>query len=108
MEKLLKTFETENRGEIIVSQLALTSKNLGSASQKIAQEMEHVQLKNIFKNLNAILDKINNGTGTLGALVNDPGLYYDMKTLLGGANRNRVVRNLVRKTIKDKEESQQK
>ena len=55
------------------------------------------------KNAADILEKVNNGTGTLGALVNDPGLYEDARALVGGANRNRIVRNLVRKTAKDGE-----
>ncbi len=105
LEKLLKSFQSENRSEIIFSSMATTSKNLATASHKLATELDQIQIKNSFKNLNSILEKINNGTGTLGALVNDPGLYYDAKALMGGANRNRVIRNLVRKTIKDKEET---
>ena len=50
--------------------------------------------------MNQIFEKINNGTGTIGALVNDPGLYDEVKALFGGANRNRVIRNLVRQTVK--------
>jgi phospholipid/cholesterol/gamma-HCH transport system substrate-binding protein len=53
------------------------------------------------KSLVEILDKVNNGAGTLGALVNDPGLYEDARALVGGANRNRIIRNLVRETAKD-------
>jgi phospholipid/cholesterol/gamma-HCH transport system substrate-binding protein len=53
------------------------------------------------KNLECITDKINNGTGTLGAMINDPGLYDNAKSLMGEANRNRIVRNLVRQTLKE-------
>ena len=56
--------------------------------------------------LEAIMEKVNNGTGTIGALVNDPGLYDDLKSLVGGAQRNRLLRNLVRQTIKEGEPEQ--
>jgi phospholipid/cholesterol/gamma-HCH transport system substrate-binding protein len=53
------------------------------------------------KNLNSILGKIDHGSGSLGALVNDPELYDAAKSLMGEANQNRIVRNLVRKSIKE-------
>lgn len=46
--------------------------------------------------LDDILAKIDAGDGTVGLLVNDPSLYYDMKALVGGAQRSLVVRALVR------------
>jgi phospholipid/cholesterol/gamma-HCH transport system substrate-binding protein len=104
MDRLLKTFEYGRRSEIFFEGMAKTAKNMASASEKLNQELSDVQLKGASKNLNEILAKINDGTGTLGALVNDPGLYDDVKALMGGANRNRVMRNLVRQTIKQNEE----
>jgi phospholipid/cholesterol/gamma-HCH transport system substrate-binding protein len=106
LDRLLKSFESGNRSETIFSGMAATAKNLSQASAKLNTELDHLQLKRASGNLNQILEKINNGTGTLGALVNDPGLYYDAKALMGGANRNRIIRNLVRKTIKDAEEAE--
>ena len=45
--------------------------------------------------LNSILDKIDRGDGTLGLLLNDPTLYEELKVLVGGANRNTIVRSLI-------------
>jgi phospholipid/cholesterol/gamma-HCH transport system substrate-binding protein len=85
--------------------MASTAKNLASATEKLNREVEDLRLKALSRNLGSIVEKINNGTGTLGALVNDPGLYDDAKALMGGANRNRIIRNLVRQTIRKNEES---
>jgi len=46
--------------------------------------------------LEHVLAKIDEGEGTLGLLVNDPSLYDDLRTLLGGAQRSLVVRSLIR------------
>ncbi len=42
--------------------------------------------------LKSVLQKVDSGTGTLGALVNDPSVYEDIRVLLGGAKRSRVLR----------------
>jgi phospholipid/cholesterol/gamma-HCH transport system substrate-binding protein len=104
MDRLLKNFEYGHRSEIIFDGMAKTARNLSIASERLNNEVTDMHLKTASKNLNEILAKINNGTGTLGALVNDPGLYDDVKALMGGANRNRVMRNLVRQTIRKNEE----
>jgi phospholipid/cholesterol/gamma-HCH transport system substrate-binding protein len=46
-----------------------------------------------------ITTKINSGEGTLGAVINDPTVYEDLKEILGNIKRNRVLRELVRMSI---------
>lgn len=104
LEKLIKGFEKGNRSERFADGLAVSTERLASISQKLDREMDKLQLSDAIKNLNSILQKINEGQGTLGALVNDPALYDDAKAIVGGANRSRIVRNMIRQTIK-KEES---
>lgn len=60
------------------------------------------------QNLEEISGKINSGQGTLGALVHDESLYNDLKTLLGKANRNRLIRAVIRYTMETKEKEQLK
>jgi phospholipid/cholesterol/gamma-HCH transport system substrate-binding protein len=104
-DRLLKSFEAGGKSEAFFTGMASTAKNLASATEKLNREVEDLRLKALSRNLGSIVEKINNGTGTLGALVNDPGLYDDAKALMGGANRNRIIRNLVRQTIRKNEES---
>jgi phospholipid/cholesterol/gamma-HCH transport system substrate-binding protein len=58
--------------------------NLRDASDKVA----------------AIMDKVNKGQGTIGALLVDPSLYEDLKRLVGDLQRNEILRSLVRYSIK--------
>ena len=103
VDRLLKAFESGNRSEIFFQSLAHSAKNFSIASDKLNAELDGMALKKTSHSLAMILDKINSGTGTLGALVNDPSLYEDTRSLIGGANRSKIFRNLVRKTIKDGE-----
>lgn len=51
------------------------------------------------KDLKQVMDKINNGEGTIGGLVNDPALYNDLRSLFGRANRNKLLRAVIRSTL---------
>ncbi len=105
LDHIMKNFDADNRSETFFKGLASTAKNMGQASEKINHELDQIQLKRTITSLSQIFEKINNGTGTIGALINDPALYDQIKALLGGANRNRIIRNLVRQTIKTSEEN---
>ncbi|MFZ9596414.1 MAG: MlaD family protein [Bdellovibrionia bacterium] len=104
LDRILSHFETENRSEIFFKNMTKTSTNLAQATQKLNEQIGSIEVKRISTQLAEITEKINNGTGTLGALVNDSALYDEVKALMGGVNRNRVVRNLVRQTLLENED----
>jgi phospholipid/cholesterol/gamma-HCH transport system substrate-binding protein len=45
-------------------------------------------------------DDVEQGKGTVGALLKDPSVYEDLKTILGNIERNRLLKSLIRYTIK--------
>ena len=101
LDLILKQFESEGRSKTIFDGLAQTAKNLSQTTETLNHEMNQLKTGRIGLQLSQIIDKINNGTGTIGALINDPGIYDEVKALVGGANRSRMVRNIVRQTIQD-------
>jgi phospholipid/cholesterol/gamma-HCH transport system substrate-binding protein len=105
LDHLLKTLDSGNRSDILFQGMASTAHNLSEVSSKLNQELDGIHLKKAVHNLQSILEKIDDGSGTVGALINDPSLYDDAKALFGGANRNRIVRNLIRQTVKSSEAS---
>jgi phospholipid/cholesterol/gamma-HCH transport system substrate-binding protein len=56
----------------------------------------------------SIAGKIDQGRGTIGKFVNDPGVYNDLKTLLGKANRNKLVKSVIRYTLATRDKDQSK
>jgi len=54
--------------------------------------------------LREVAEKINAGEGTAGLLATDPSLYEDLKTLVGGAQRNKLLRAYIRRTMEKSEE----
>lgn len=106
LDRVLRAFEKDGRADIFFQGMSQTSHNFALISEKLNKQMDTMQFHAAIKNLNGILEKINNGTGTIGALVNDPALYDNVKSLVGGANRNRIIRNLVRKTVESGQEAE--
>lgn len=70
--------------------------NLEAATADVAAAAE---------DLRRVMERIDRGEGTVGALVNDPGVYDDLRALLGGAKRNRVLRGVIRHTIEKNEKA---
>lgn len=68
--------------------------------------VEHLDM--MTQNFANISRKIDDGQGTLGKFVNDPGVYNDLKTLLGKANRNKLVRSVIRYTLATHDADQSK
>jgi len=102
LERILSSFNRQNRAEQFFQGLAISSKNLS----EITTQINNDHLKSALQHLNSILEKIDHGHGSLGAFINDPRLYDDAKALVGQANHNRIMRNLIRQTIKDNKEKQ--
>jgi phospholipid/cholesterol/gamma-HCH transport system substrate-binding protein len=101
------------------------AKSLAKATDELAKTMEAVRTgkgaaheiiygddggdlaKNVVQitaDVRQIVADVRAGKGTLGALLVDPSLYEDMKTILGNVDRNQVLRAVVRYTIKQDEQ----
>ncbi len=62
-----------------------------------------VNLTDASANLREVTRMMRDGEGTLGALITDPTVYEDLQTLLGRAERNKILKEYVRRTIKAQE-----
>lgn len=60
-------------------------------------------MDSISRDLAAISKRVNHGPGTLHSLVYDNSVYEDLQTLLGGAQRNKILKYFVRESIKKSE-----
>jgi phospholipid/cholesterol/gamma-HCH transport system substrate-binding protein len=62
-----------------------------------------VNLTEASANLREVSRMIRDGEGTVGALITDPTVYEDLQTLLGRAERNKILKQYVRQTIRSNE-----
>ena len=105
LDHILQTFDANNKNGSFFKELAVAGQNLAMLTDKVNQSISGKQIKEALTHLERIMEKVDNGTGSIGALINDPSLYDQLKALLGGANRNRIIRNLVRQTIRESNEA---
>ena len=73
------------------------------AVKKILSNMEGAS-----GDLKSILNRVDQGEGTIGALIKDSALYNDMRALMGRANRSKLLKNLIRSTISEEEKGTKK
>ncbi len=106
LDSIVGTFAAEDRAGSLAQSLSQASRNLESLTASIDQAPRSRSLESSLKNLDEILGKINRGNGTAARLINDPGLYDDLKALTGEANQNRILRNVVRKALADARKKQ--
>jgi len=95
------------KGKEIVSDMADGIKSLKDLVGSTDDENKKTgQVSNILKNLKSaskdikeIASRVNNGEGTIGGLLTDPSVYNDLRSLLGKANRNKLLKSVIRSTL---------
>ena len=60
-----------------------------------------VDLKQTSNNLSRISHQVQKGPGTLHSLIFDPSVHDDLKALLGGSQRNKILKYFIRETIRE-------
>jgi phospholipid/cholesterol/gamma-HCH transport system substrate-binding protein len=105
-DKILTKLEDGNKIFDTVNSINKTSKNL----EEITKELKEAELAKTIKNLNkvsksvdAVMTRIQNGPGTMNSLIFDDSLHGDLRALLGGAERNKVIKYYIRESIKNSE-----
>lgn len=92
------------KGKEVVENLSRTLKSIGDLTEDIDDDSQTkgliANLKKASVDLRKILSGIERGEGTVGKLIKDPELYNDLRTLLGKANRSKLIRSVVRATLK--------
>jgi phospholipid/cholesterol/gamma-HCH transport system substrate-binding protein len=99
MESILSSFNREGRAEKFFKNLSATAESMSSATKDLPIVSKEMQIS--ANHIKSIMSKIDRGEGTMGAIINDPSLYDDLKSLLGGANRNRILKYFIKKSVED-------
>lgn len=71
--------------------------------EKILDQIEGKKVNRIIQNFDQMGTRINSGPGTLYSLLYDQSAYEELRTLLGGAQRNKLLKYFIRESIKDTE-----
>jgi phospholipid/cholesterol/gamma-HCH transport system substrate-binding protein len=100
----------------MISSLNKASRNL----EKVSSDLTQANVPQMIKNVNAsmmsfnksssslerILTRVEQGPGTANSLIYDDSVHDDLRALLGGAQRNKVIKYYIRESIKKAEQRQ--
>lgn len=107
MHRLLKNVNDDDRSLKLMHNLSVSSENLARLTASLEKVSNEIQkgmnqdqnFKRTLAHLTNILEKVDQGRGTVGALINDPALYYRLQELVGAPAKNGYVKSMMRKTI---------
>lgn len=97
-------------GQVIVD--SMKSLNKASANlESVTGELKEAKMgemvksvKNTSASLDRVLTRVEKGPGTINSLIYDDSVHDNLKALLGGAQRNKVIKYFIRESIKKSEE----
>lgn len=104
-------------GQVIVDTMTSMNKT-ATHLEKVSSELREAKMGEMVKSVNMsmasvsrssaslerILTRVEKGPGTVNSLIYDEGLHDDLRALLGGAQRNKVIKYFIRESIKKSEE----
>lgn len=105
IKTITDSFAADKNSEKFFTNLAESSRNLNSILLTVKNGQGIHDLNSALKNVKILTERINNGQGTIGLLLNDPTLYEDVKMLIGGANRNKILKFFVRQAVKSSDDN---
>ena len=108
VEDIAKQFNKGGEVDQLVRNLNRLVTNLNTITLDLQQRKTTEKLASSFNHTDAILKKIREGEGTLGALINDPSVYEELKQMLGGAKRSTVLKYFMRQFIESGAEEKKK
>ena len=97
----------DSNGQDVVTNLSLVMKSINGIladADKTSKDKLGGMIGNLrvaSSDLKDILAMIKNGDGTIGRLVVDPSLYENVSSMFGTAGRNRLLRAVIRSTMKE-------
>lgn len=93
------------KGEDVISELSRTVHSVGDVMAKADEGGKGpgilVNMRQASSDLRVILASVRRGEGTLGKLVMDPALYDELRAFMGRANRNNLLKAVIRSTIEE-------
>lgn len=105
-KKIIETVNSLNRASVNIEKISkeLADAQVGQTVKNINSSM--AKLEKTANSAEKIMARIEKGPGTLNSMIFDNALHEDLRALLGGASRNKVIKYFIRESIKKSESKQ--
>lgn len=101
IKKITQALAANNKMEHITTNLDKVSVNLAQITEQLNKTVKSGSLDRSANKLEKILDKVDRGEGTLGALINDKSIHERIKNILGAGQKNQQVKNILKSSVEE-------
>jgi phospholipid/cholesterol/gamma-HCH transport system substrate-binding protein len=101
LKQITHSLAENNKLPNISGNLERVTNNLANITEKLNKTVESGSLDRSAAKFEKILDKIDRGDGTLGALINDRSIHERIKNILGAGQKNQQVKNILKSSVEE-------
>lgn len=101
VKKITGALAENNKMSSISSNLDKTTANLARVSEQLNKTMQSGSFDRSVNKLEKIIDKVDRGDGTLGALINDRSIHDRIKTILGAGQKSQQVKSILKSSVEE-------
>lgn len=100
-QKLMNSLTANNKIPSLLNKLDNAAGNLSEVSSNLNGTLKKGSFDRSMAKLEKIVDKIDRGEGTLGALINDRSVHDRIKNILGAGQKNQQVKQILKSSVEE-------
>lgn len=101
IKKITHALAADNKVSHITNNLDKVTANLVQLTEQLNKSVKSGSLERSTAKLEKILDKVDRGEGTLGALINDKSIHERIKNILGAGQKDQQVKNILKSSVEE-------
>ena len=101
LKKITHSLAENNKLPHISNNLEKVTSNLVQITDQLGKTVKSGSVDRSVAKFERILDKVDRGEGTLGALINDKSIHERIKSILGAGQKNQQVKNILKSSVEE-------
>ncbi len=104
-KKIVETMNSINRASMNLESITNELKEAHIGTMVSNVNMSMVKLNGAAGSIEKIMTRVEKGPGTMHSMIYDDSIHEELRGLLGGAQRNKVIKYFIRESIKNSEKN---
>ncbi len=100
-QKLMQSLTANNKIPGLITKLDMAAGHLSEVSSSLNATLKKGGLDRSMAKFEKIVDKVDRGDGTLGALINDRSIHERIKNILGAGQKNQQVKQILKSSVEE-------
>ena len=101
LKKITNSLAQDNKVSRITGNLDKATAQLAQITEHLNKTIQSGSLERSAAKFEKILDKVDRGEGTLGALINDRSIHERIKNILGAGQQSQQVKNILKSSVEE-------